>query len=160
MLQCWNATIIMRECMNAGMHEWMFLYIQKGIFNLICSSFFTHPISIGLSIRDVLRSCVAPVTPATSCLFSLSVRTQFRCFVPILLRAVVRYKETFFLASQSFPACGRLVQMIRSSPLLRGVGGVSWYYFEIPCSIFDIRYSECILLYLETKTEPNDSFFP
>ena len=69
------------------------------------------------------RNCmlVLPGLPAGR----LSVRTQFRCFVPLLLRAVVRYKETFFLASQSFPACGRLVQMIRSSPLLRGAGGVS-----------------------------------
>ena len=39
------------------------------------------------------------VTPATACLFSPTVRTQFHCFVPLLLCAVVRYKKSFFLAS-------------------------------------------------------------
>jgi len=55
----------------------------------------THPLTIVLSIRDVLRSWFAPLTPTTTCLFSLSVRTQFRCFVHYCWRAVSRHKQAY-----------------------------------------------------------------
>lgn len=62
------------------------------MFFVLCS-FFAPPKKERKKGVTALGNCYAPVTIATTCMFSLSVRTQFRCFAPLLLSPVFRYNE-------------------------------------------------------------------
>jgi len=86
-MSCHKLMKVWCECVGVGM-EWMLSSVH----------FFAPPKKEPKKGGSTAQGNYSvPLTFATSCLFCLSVRTHFRCFVHYCLRPVHRLKETLYL---------------------------------------------------------------